>query len=884
MKSVNLTVNGARRQFVVDEDRVLLDLLREDLRLTGAKQSCDRKGQCGACTVIVNGKTVRSCLTRVVKIDNAEVLTVEGLGTPENPHLVQEAFVLAGAIQCGYCTPGMIMATKALLDKNPNPSRDEIRHALRNNLCRCTGYTRIFEAVELAARFLRNEARPADMMPDENAGQIGVSHVRPWSILKACGLAAFSADVVTHGALEIAVVRSPYHRATLGGIDSSAAEKMPGVAGVMTAADIKGSNNMGFDNDQPLLCTDNLPVLGAAVAIVAADTQKQALAAAAAVKVDYEELPAVRNAMEAMADGAPAVHPGKPNVCHTAGQIKGDAKAALETSAVVVEGDFYSPLIHQASLEPEATLAYMDGSGEDAQLVVIGRSIWIHQHAQMIQDTVGWDNVRYQEAFTGGQFGIKCDLTSEGYAAAAALHFQRPVRYIPSLTESMWLTPKRHPFRMKTRMGADADGKITGLEMEMIVENGAYTSIGPGIIERALGMLSSGYNVPNVRVDAKLVYTNDAWGGAARGAGPPQANFALESCMNMLADKLKMDAFEFRRINALQKGQTTSNGQEADDWPFNGCLDKLKPEYARARDEAEGFKSDTVKRGVGLAGSSFGIGEPGDTSHVAVELDPDGGVSIYGSIADPGEGNDALLTQLCAHLMNIPRDKVRIFTRDTELVPDSGLSAGSRQTYMSGHALVKAVDALKQAMEETGAKTHDALVAAGKPTRYMGINTMSHTGMDQKTGQGMLWESYCHGAQLAEVEVDTTTGEVKVRKMTAVVDPGTIINPLAVTCQIEGGMDMGAGMALREEYVHGKTNDWHTYKYPTAKTAFDMKTILLETPRPNGPLGATGIGEFTLVPTHPAIVNAIEDAIGVRIYDMPATPDKILAALKSKDA
>ncbi len=882
MKRVHLTVNGTQRQFVVEEDRMLLDLLREDLKLTGAKQSCDRKGQCGACMVIVNGKTVNSCMTRVAKLDDAQILTVEGLGTPANPHLIQQAFVIAGAIQCGFCTPGMIMSTKVLLDKNPNPSQEEIKHALRRNLCRCTGYTRIFKAVELAGRFLRNEITPSEVSPDPDAGQIGVSHQRPWSILKACGLAEYSADVIMTGALEIAVVRSPHHRAKLLNIDSADAKKMPGVVGIMTAADIKGNNSMGFGTDQPVLCTDNLPVLGAAVAIVVANTLKEALAAAAEVKVGYEELPAMRNAHEAMAEGAPEVHPGVPNICHTAGQIKGDAKAALEKSAVVVSGEFYSPLIHQAPLEPEAVVAYMDGKGEDSQLVVMGRSIWIHQHAQMIQDAVGWGNVRYIEAFAGGQFGIKLDLTSEAIAAAATLHFQQPVRYIPSLTESMWMSPKRHPFRMKTRMGADAQGKVTALEMDMIVENGAYMSIGPGIVERALGMLSSGYNIPHVAVDAKLVYTNDAWGGAARGAGPPQVNFALESCMDLLAAKLDMDPCEFRCINGLQPGQTTSNGQSEEDWPFNACLEKIKPVYEQAKKEVQTFKSGSLLRGVGLAGSSFGIGDPGDVSNVSVELDSDGGVTVYGSVADPGEGNDAMLTQICAHLMEIPREKVRLSTRDTELTPDSGLSAGSRQTYMSGDAMVMAIEALKAAMKDCDASTREDLIKADKEFRYMGTNTKSHTGMDQTTGQGKLWDSYCHGVQLAEVEVDTETGKVRVVKMTAVVDPGTIINPLAVTCQIEGGMDMGAGMALREEYVHGKTNDWVSFKFPTTKTSFDMETIFLETPRKKGPLGATGVGEFTLVPTHPAIINAIYNAVGIRIYDMPATPEKILAALKAK--
>jgi len=885
MKSVRLKINGLQRQFIVEDELVLLDLLREELRLTGAKQSCDRKGQCGACTVIVNGKASRSCLLKAGNLDGAEILTVEGLGTPRNPHLIQEAFVLAGAIQCGYCTPGLIMSTKALLDENANPGRDEIKQALQRNLCRCTGYTRIVEAVELAARFLRGEAHPDDLRPGTAEGQIGVSHPRPWSMLKACGLAQFTADIAVPGALELAVVRSPHHNARIKHIDSSATEKMPGLIGIMTAKDLRGTNSVGVAfKDQPILCNDLAPVLGAPVAIVAAETKKQALAAAEKVQVEYEVLPRIATPEDALAAGAVEVHPGTPNLCHERRQVKGDAETALKDSEAVVSAEFYSQLIHQAPLEPEAAVAYLEGQGEDAQLVVIGRSIWIHYHVQVLQDALGWDNIRYEEAFAGGQFGIKVDITSEAIAGAAALHFQRPVRYIPSLTESMWMTTKRHPFKMKVKLGAGADGRLTGYAMDMLVENGAYMSIGPEVVSRALGMLSSGYHIPNVFVDAKLVYTNNAWGGAARGAGPPQVNFALESAMDMLAAELKMDSYEFRRINSLQPGQSMSTGHVAEEWAFGSCLEKIGPLYQSACERAAAFRSGSIRRGVGLAGSSFGVGDAGDTSNVAVELESDGVLAVYASVADPGEGNDAMLTQLAAHVMGIAPEKVRLVTRDTEQTPNSGISAGSRQTYMSGKAMVIAIELLKAAMQETGAETREDLLEHGKPARYLAMHTLPHTGMDSETGQGEVWESRCHGVQMAEVEVNLDTGAVQVLKMTAVVDPGTIINPLAVICQLEGGMDMGAGLALREEYVHGETVDWVTYRFPTMKTAFEMETILLESARKGGPLGATGVGEFTLVPTHPAIINAIANATGVRITALPATPEKILAAMKSESA
>jgi aldehyde oxidoreductase len=884
LKSLTLRINGVQHQFVVDEERVLLDLLREDLKLTGAKQGCDRKGQCGACTVIVNGKTVLSCLTKVADLDGAEVITVEGLGTPDNPHLIQEAYVLSGAIQCGYCTPGMIMATKALLDKNQNPTRDEIKRALRGHLCRCTGYGKIIEAVELAARFLRGETTPAKVRPDPNGKQIGVSHPRPWSMLKACGLAPFAADIIMPGALELAVVASPHHNARVKKIDYAEAEKMPGVAGVITARNIKGNNAIGKDSKVLFDVGDVVPVLGAHIAIVAANTRKEALAAAKKVRVEYDVLPRIASPKEALAPNAAEIYPGTGNICVQRRQVKGDAKKALSESAAVVEAEFNTQWVHQAPLEPEAGVAYLDGKGKDAQLVVIGRSLRIHDHAKALKDALGWENVRYQEAFTGGQFGIKVDLTSEHIAGAAALHFKRPARYIPSTKKSMQMTTKRHPFSMKVRLGADAKGKLTGFEIDATVEKGAFSAGAMIIVNRALAMLSGGYNIPNVSAGIKVVFTNNIWGGAARGAGPPQVNYALESAMDILAAKVGIDPLAFRRLNVLKPGESTSSSQVIEEWALDDCFKKIEPEYERALEEAAASESATMRRGVGLAASSFGIGEPQDKSDVAVELDPDNGLTIYASVADPGEGNDSMLTQIAAHLTKIPPDKIRLQTRDSALTPVSGLSAASRQTFMSGHALVKAIEALQAAMKEAGAKTHVNLIKAGRPTRYQATHKLEHTGMDEETGQGDFFISQCHGVQIAEVEVDTKTGEVKLLKMTGVVDAGTAIHPLNVLCQFEGGMDMGAGMALREEYVHGETVDWVTYKYPTFRTCFDKKVILLETPRKNGPLGATGVGEFTLMPTSPSITNAIENAIGVRIYDLPATPDKILKALKAKKA
>ena len=739
LKKIHLTINGCAREVVADADLVLLDLLRENFRLTGTKQSCDKKGQCGACTVVVNGKAVLSCLTKVVNLEGADIISVEGLGTPANPHLIQEAFVLSGAIQCGFCTPGMIMATKALLDSNPNPSPEEIKHGLRRNLCRCTGYVKIIEAVQLAARFLRKELTPDDVRPKVTAAKMGVSHPRPSALAKACGTAPFAADIIMPGAAEIAVVRSPHMHAVIKSIDCSAAEAMPGVIGTLTAKDIKGTNRLKYVvGDRPLLCEDRVRTLGDAVAVVVAETQTQALAAVQAVKVAYELLPVLGSPDQALAAEAAQIHTDIPNLCFQQPVIKGDAKKAMASAAAVVENRFQTQINHQAPMEPENSVAYLEGEGEDATLVVMGRSINIHLHMATLQAALGYENIRYEEPFSGGQFGIKLEIFTEGIAGAAALKFKRPVRYRPSLAESMLITSKRHPFDMWIKLGADAAGKLTALEMDITVDNGAYNSIGNVIINRALHMLTSSYYVPNIDVASKLVYTNNPWGSAARGAGPPQAHYALECAMDMLADKLNMDPLAFRRLNTLEPGLTKATGQVVEQWPFVEICDAILPHYERAMQEAKQMQGDSpIKRGVGLGAAAFGIGFPGDKSIGAVELEADDCVTLYVAAADPGEGNDSMLTQLAAQVLELPLDKIRAVTRTTAKTAASGPASGSRVTYMIGGATVEALKKLKAAMDATGAKTYQAFIKAGCPTRYTGTKAAVATApLDPATGQG----------------------------------------------------------------------------------------------------------------------------------------------------
>jgi len=885
LQTIKLTVNGIKKQVEVTPDMVLLDYLRKDLKLTGTKQSCDRKGQCGACMVIVNNKAVLSCLTKMTKLENAEVITIEGLGTPENPHLIQEAFCLTGAVQCGFCIPGMIMSAKALLDVNPDPDVPAIKKALAGNLCRCTGYKKIIEAVSLAGKFLRKETTPDEVRNKIGKEALGQSHVRPTAMIKACGLAKFNDDIpLPDDALEIAVARSTEYHAKIKSIDTSAAEKMPGVTGVLLAKDIRGTNRLRLIHpDQPVLCDDVVRLLGDPIVAVAAETRDQARAAAEEIKIEYEPLPVQMTVEESLAQEAYAIHPHAPdNVCAEQPIVKGDADKAFKEAYAVVEGEFSTQTNHQAPLEPEVSSAYF----EEDKLVVVGRSINIHFHLNQLKETLGHEKMRYIEAYSGGQFGIKVWIVTEAIAAAAALHFQRAVRYAPTMAESMLITTKRHAYpSIKTKLAVDKKGNITAYYCDFLMDKGAYTINGAVILGRSILMLSGSYNIPALHVRGRSIYTNNAPGGSARGAGPPQTAFALECTIDMMAEKIGMDPLEFRLMNTLHPGQTKATGMAVAQWDFPVVCDAIKPAYEKAKKEALEInaKNSNMKRGVGIAAFSFGIGGPGDSATMAVEIDPDDGITVYAAVADPGEGNDSMLTQIAAHELGLPINKIRLYTRDTDKTVLMGPAAGSRMTFMAGNTLLKAIADMKKAMKEAGANTYEGLTKAGKPTRFEATYKNPGTGgLDKQTGQGDAQVTEVHNIQMAEVEVNTETGETKVLKMTCSVDSGTVINPQAFEGQVEGGIDQGVGYALREEYILGKTTNYVNFKFPTIRHSFDMEIITLETPRHNGPLGATGIGEMTMISTAPAVLNAIYDACGARVYNLPATPDKVLAAMGNK--
>jgi aldehyde oxidoreductase len=698
-------------------------------------------------------------------------------------------------------------------------------------------------------------------------------------------VAQFAADIeLPSDTLELAVVYSTQPHALIKSVNTSAAAKMRGVVGFITAEDIRGTNRLRLSvPDQPVLCEDRVRVIGDPIIAVAAKTRDQARAAAAAVKVEYEPLPVLRSPQEALAPGAYQIHNHAPNnILASQPLIKGDPEKALKEAKTIIDGEFSTQINHQAPLEPEVSVAYFVGEGENPQLIVVGRSIMIHTHLAQLQEALGYANMRYKEAFSGGQFGIKVGITSEAVTAAAALQFKRPARYVPSLEESMLMTSKRHSYRLKVKLAADAGGHITACFNDFTIDKGAYTVNGISPMMRSLYSLQGPYYFPNIKAFGQVVYTNNAFGGAARGAGPPQSNFAQESAVDMLAIKLGIDPLEFRRMNSLKPGQTKSTGMVVEQWPFAELCDEIKPHYERAKKDALAFnaRGGKLKRGVGVGCDSFGIGYCAETAQMSIEIDPDDGVTIYAAVADPGEGNDSMLSQIAAHQLGLPLEKVRLYTRDTDKTTGMGPAAGSRMTFMAGNALLNAIENLQKAVKEAGAINYAGLKAAGKPTRYDGfVKNRGEAGIDKTTGQGTPFLSDCHNIQIAEVEVNTETGTTRVLKMTTGIDAGTVINPQALEGQLEGGMDQGVGYALREEYIVGKTKDYVTFKFPTIRDSFEIEIITRETPRIYGPLGATGIGEMTMVSTAPAVTNAIFNACGVRIFNLPATPEKVKAAL-----
>ncbi|MDR3373019.1 MAG: molybdopterin-dependent oxidoreductase, partial [Ancalomicrobiaceae bacterium] len=824
MKRISLNVNGIDRWVLVEQEASLADVLREQMLLTGCKVCCE-DGQCGSCTVIVDNKPVRACTTVMAKLaPDARITTIEGLGTPDNLHPLQVAWMAHGSAQCGVCTPGFIMSAKVLLDTNKNPTREQVRAWFNRNrnLCRCTGYQPLVDAVMDAAAILRGEKTAADLIdkPKADGSILGTKYIRPSAVAKVTGTWDFGADVslrMPKETLHLALVQAKVSHANVKDIDASEAEKMPGVERVITWKDVGGKNaitglitfptNKGDGWDRPILCKDKVFQFGDAIAIVAADTVEHARAAADKVKVDLEVLPAYMSGFAALAPDAMEIHPGVPNAYYEQGLVKGaETKPLLESAAAVVDITTYCSRQPHLHLEPDCGQAYFD---DDGVLTIQSKSIGIHLHHAMICPGLGIppEKLRLIQNPTGGTFGYKFSPTMEALLGVAAMVTKKPVSLVYDQFQNITYTGKRSPANLHIKLGCDHAGKLTAMELDWWLDHGPYSEFGDLVTLRQGQFTAAGYHLENIRGKGYTVATNHGWGSAFRAFGSPQAFLCSEIAMDMLAEKMGEDPLEFRYKNLYNETSTTPTGQVPDVLVLKQLYDLIRPKYLEAKKRCAEFNAVNTekKRGVGIAHGMYGCGLDGpDGSAARIELTKTG-VTIYNAWEDHGQGSDlAALTHTIEVMRHagIKPEQVKLMMNSTDY-PNSGPSGGSRQNVMTGNATRVAAEMLLNAMKKADGsyRTYAEMVAENIPLAYDGKWVAAAcTDCKPDTAQGNPFPVYMYEVFLPEVEVDLDTGKASVVKFTTSVDVGTIINRATVDGQIYGGLAQGIGLALTEDF------------------------------------------------------------------------------------
>jgi CO/xanthine dehydrogenase Mo-binding subunit/aerobic-type carbon monoxide dehydrogenase small subunit (CoxS/CutS family) len=923
------TLNGREIQATVDPRRTLLRFLRDDLGLMGTKDGCT-SGDCGSCVVQVDGKPVDACVFLMRRADGVRIETIDGLAGPDGAlHPIQAAFLEKGAVQCGFCIPGMIMATKALLETTSCPTVPQIREGLKNNICRCTGFEPIFDAVQQAADWLDDPDSFADWQP--TYGPMGTPAVLVDGTKSVQGQLAYADDLVLPGMLEGKVVWSEHAYARILKLDTSKARQAPGVRWVLTADDVPGLNAHGRTvPDQPVFAFDYVRFTGDPVALVLADTREQAAAAAELVEVEYEPLPGLFSPRDALADDAPQlVYSAPGNVCKSLVHEVGDIEAAFAAAAKVVEGHFTTQRQDHAYLEPLACLAEAKDGGV---------TIYVPQQAPFetreqltkILD-LPREKIRIISTPLGGGFGGKLEIHLEGMAAVAAWVTRRPVKIVLPRGDSLRTSVKRHPFELDYRVAVDAEGTLLAVDARMICDGGPYTGNSPRVIDQACIFSCGPYRVPNVRVEGKAVVTNNPLGGAFRGYGINQAAVAMESLMDELAIQLGMDPFEFRRKNMYVEGDYTITGQHL---PSSvgavATLDACREAFAEEWPTYEAMARPGYRIGYGVAGGMKNVGAGKgkiDDAGATFTLKPDGRVELIASVVDMGQAIRTTMVQLAAQSTGLRFERFDIVTQDTAIVHSHRSASGQRQTLVSGNAVVIAGRQFKKRLfdlvagwsgknvaeialvddefrtqwtqyvvEErlmTLAEVAERAAADGitvsSEAEYVAPQTWPLSDQEARRTvpreQYRNYPTYAYATQVAIVGVDEATGRVDLLRVIAAHDCGVAINPQQIRGQLIGSVSMGQGLALSENYpTIGGSPPWRRLDYrklgvPTSLTATTVRTIVVEDPFVEGPFGAKGISEIATVPSTPAILNAVHHATGVRIYDTPVDPDLLKEAL-----
>lgn len=909
-KKVN--INGSNMTLVVDPETTLVDVIRGQLHLTGTKVGCG-KAQCGACSVIMNGKVIFACATKMKKVpDEAIITTIEGIGTPTNLHALQLAWVKHGGAQCGFCSPGFIVSAKALLDENLNPTREEVRawFQKRKNVCRCTGYKPLVDAVMDAAKLMRGEITTEALsfqMPAD--GKIlGTDYPRPSAVGKVTGTIEYGSDFglkMPPDTLQLKLVQAQVSHAKVLSIDTSEAEKMPGVYKVVTHKDVKGNNringlnfptNKGDSWDRPILCDEKVFQFGDAIAIVCADTEAHAQAAVEKVKVELEVLPAYMSAPTAMEPDAIEIHPGTPNVYYKRQLEKGEDTAPIMEKADVAVSmeDLFVGRQPHLPIEPDVAAAYYD---ENGNLQILSKSIALEFHALMISTGLGLEPGKNlflsQFPGVGGTFGYKFSPTIEALVGAAAIATGKPVFLNFNYYQQITYTGKRSPFFVDLKYGANKDGKIIAMESNYVVDHGPYSEFGDLLTERGAQFIGAGYGIPNIRGTGYTVCTNHGWGSAFRAYGSPQSLFASETLMDVLAEKLNMDPLELRYMNAYRPGDTNPSGQEPEVYSMVDLIDTIRPKYQAALEKAKKLSTPDKKRGVGVSVGVYGCGLDGaDGAEVWVELLADGRVQVSTQWHDHGQGADMGLlatSHEALRPMGIKPEQIKLVMADMNLAPNGGPAGGSRSQVVIGNAAINGCEQLLNALKKADGTymTYDEAVANNIPLKYVGqwSTAADNCTAINEIGQGKPFAIYMYGIFLAEVEVDTKTGKVQVVGMTLAADVGEVVNQTVLDGQIYGGLAQGIGLALTEDFEDLKKHtSMAACGIPYIKDVPDnMDIIYVNKSRKKGPHGAAGVGELPLTAPHPAICNAIYNACGVRITQVPALPDKVLAGLQRQE-
>ena len=904
-EKIEFTVNGEVRVVTCAPSMRLSEVLRESLSLRATKVGCNA-GDCGACTVLLDGDPVCACLVPAGQLAGRQVETAESLaGSDDTLSALQASFLRHGAAQCGVCTPGMMMAATALLRQNGAPDRKSVEDALGGVLCRCTGYAKIIDAVMDAGSPVIDGVMPA-------AGKaIGAAVERLDGRAKVDVSERFGADSWPEGALLVRAIRSPHYLAdfTFGDLDGWVAGH-PQIEAVVTAADIAGINRFGVIPpfaDQPALAEGTARFRGEAVALVVGYAEWLAGADLSGFPVAWQEREAAIEVVAARASGAAQLHPGRDGNLLVTGRVKsGDGAHGLATADAVVSAAIDTPYVEHAPIEPEAGCAWMEGD-------VLAISACTQAPVMDQEDTakilgLPLEKVRIIPAAAGGGFGTKLDVSLQPLLGLAVMKTGKPCRMVYSRHESMIATTKRHPAAMRGSLAADTDGRIVGMTFEGEFNTGAYASWGPTVATRVPIHASGPYRVPHYLAEAHAIHTSGPTAGAFRGFGVPQATILQEILMDRLALSLGIDRLDIRRLNALVDGDRTVCGQQLSGVGIAECLDALVPAWTEAGPRIAAFNAEnrTVKRGLGVASCWYGCGNTAlpNPSTIRLGITPDGRLRLHQGATDIGQGSNTVITQICADALGMPLADFELVGPDTALTPDCGKTSASRQTFITGKAaelsgrrLRADILRLSNMSEEATIRLDGAAITisdAGE-TRRIELATMpadefgyvlrAEESFDPPTvpldenGQGSPYAVYGYGAQIAEIEVDLRLGTVKVVRITAAHDLGQVINPLLANGQIEGGIAQGLGMALMEEYVPGRTENLHDYLIPSAGDMPRVDTIFIEKPDPVGPMGAKGLGEHVLIPTAPAILNAIRDASGAEIDRLPALPHRVLSAI-----